>query len=152
MRVVEDQARAAFTRCRAADRGGDAVAGLIVLEALLGVLVARQPEHVAPALLIPRRLHEAPSLQVVADGQVARVGRAEELLCRISEPLPHGPHDADDRRLGVAGRNIDQQAVDLACADGLKMLADRLDVPRGDERDAWLNHVPGLPDELVEGR
>ena len=96
MWVVEDEPAAALPGRGAADTGRDAVARLVIFKPLLGVLVARQREQVTPSRLIPIRLHQPPSLEVVPDAQRAAVARAKELLLRRRDPLPHGPHHRDD--------------------------------------------------------
>ena len=105
-----------------------------------------------PAFLEPRRLDQATSFEIVSDAERAGVRRTQELLLWLGDPLPHWPHDRDDGRLAVPGRDVDQQARDLAASDRLKMLADLLDVPGRNEIDARLDNMPALLDKLVQRR
>jgi hypothetical protein len=57
VRVIDDDAVAPFAGGPSADAGGDARAGFVVFEAVLGVLVGAELEAVAPVMLIPLRLY-----------------------------------------------------------------------------------------------
>jgi hypothetical protein len=47
-------------------------------------------------------------------------------------------------------RNVNQQPVDISSADRLKVLANCLDVPARNKRNAGLYNVPRLLDELIK--
>jgi hypothetical protein len=68
VRIVNDDHATAFTRQRTADRCGKAIAAMIVVEAYLGVLIARDLEPVAPEALIERAFDQAAGLNTIADG------------------------------------------------------------------------------------
>src|SRR5882672_11311493 len=53
----------------------------------------------------------------IAEGHIAQMGLA------LRPPFPCGPKHIDQQRLHAARRNVDQETVDLAGRDCLKMLA-----------------------------
>src|ERR1019366_6145251 len=128
VRVVDDDAVAAFSGGGPADAGCESAAGLVVLESRLLVLVAGQLEAIAPPLLEPRALNQPPALERIADRQRSRVAGKQPSPARGRDPFPHGPEDADRKRLHVPGRDIDEQVADLAIRYCFQMVGDDLDV------------------------
>ena len=151
MRVVQDQPRAAFTSGCTPDARRQPIARLGILKPTLGVLVSGELKEVAPTLLVPWALDQAPGLQVVPNGQRPGVRRTEVLLLRVEDPLPSRPHHRDDGRLAVTGWNVNEEPPEFPTGDSLEVLTDLLDVPGLYELGSRLNHMPGLFDELVEG-
>lgn len=129
---------------------GDAVAGAVVLEPDLLVLVRGDGEAVAPPVPIPGRCDEPPHLQRVAYGELRRVGAAEPLMGCAVDPCPRWPHDRDDRGLRCTEGDVDQQPSDLAARDRFEVFADGADVPVIEERLGRLDDLPRLTEELVE--
>ena len=157
VRVIDDHPVAPIAR-DALERAGLPEPGRRGLELSLGVLVAGQHHPVAPAGLIPLRLHEAAHAEAVADGEVLAVAGADIAHAGhvARAPLPRGPEHADQQRLHGARRHVDQQAVVEAVVllerhligDRLKVGADEVDVPAMDVRLARFDDVPRLPNEL----
>ena len=79
MRIVNDDDAAAFTRKRTAHGCGKAIAALVIVEADLGVLVARDLEPLAPEALIERALDKAAGLNAVTDRERLGIGAMQEL-------------------------------------------------------------------------
>ena len=153
----------------AGDRGhraGEAIAAPVVLETRLLVLIRRQREALAPVLLIPWRLDQAPAFGAVARGQVLPIGnvqelyprpepalriggRAVEILTRTVCPYPGGEEHIGHERFHMARRQVDQQPQNLLMRDGLEMLTQTFDVPIDVQR-ARLDPLPACFSEFEQ--
>jgi len=100
-------------------RNNHPIASTVIFETLLLVLIAAQLVARAPSLLVPIRFNQTSSLQTVADGQRFAVTGEQPPGFRMVDPNPCWPKDAYDQRLGMAGRNIDDQVPNPAFRDGL---------------------------------
>ncbi len=66
------------------------------------------------------------------------------------DPAPGGPEDGDEQAFHVAGRDVDDEVVDLKIGDGLEVFADEADVPVVDVGCGGFDDGPGEADVLIE--
>ena len=78
------------------DAGGDPVPGVVVLDLGDAIHVADDLPAVAPAGLIPARLHEPPAVRRVAVREPLPVGGAQELQLWAARPRPRRQADRRD--------------------------------------------------------
>src|SRR5579864_1154656 len=148
--IVAHDSIAAFPCHRATNRGCQAIAGTIVLESSLHILVAREREDVSPARAIPGRFDQSPALQGIADAEIRTVAAIEPTSLGPAEPLPRRPKYRYQKALHVARRDIDQQIANVAASDGLEVIAERVDVEAWNERRLGFEDMPCLSNELAQ--
>ena len=85
--VIDYDVVATFSRSRR-HRHDDPVAGTVIFEPLLLVLIVSELEPVAPALLIPVRLYQAPAFQAIADRQWLPVAAEQPSGFGVLDPSP----------------------------------------------------------------
>src|SRR5437588_9941951 len=83
--IVADDAVPTFAGVRATHGARDPIAGLVVFEAPLLVLVLGQDKNIPPVALIPRRQDQEPAM--------ARIAQAEAFGIAGVQPAPLGPAD-----------------------------------------------------------
>ena len=69
---------------------------------------------------------------------------------RLARPDPGRPHDRDAGRFGVTRWHINEQPLDLASRDSLKVFSDQIDVPVLKVDRRRLDHVPSFFDVKPE--
>src|ERR1035438_74809 len=149
VRVI-DHADVATLTCSGSNGSDDAVAGVIVLEFLLFVLVLAELEPIAPPLLVPGGFDQRAALYRIADGQRCVVAREDPARLRVVNPDPRGPEDGRQEALGRAWGDVDDQIAKQAFTDGLQVLADGIAGHPWHEYRARFQHVPGLLYEFTQ--
>src|SRR5262249_45636506 len=121
---------------RATGACADAGAAGRRVELCLGILIERDREPLAPALLIEGRLQQPAMLRAVLQREIIVVRAAEKAHLRTAEitflrarPSPRGMTDRRYVRLAAARGKIHEQLLDLAFRHRLEMLAERINGP-----------------------
>lgn len=166
VRVIDQDRITALAGQRAADRLGNPVpvAGVAVVAFL--VLALRYFDQVTEQFDEIRVLDQVSSLRGVTQRQRIRVREAQELvvcadklgrrypvslqLLSLMDPHPDWVADADQDRLHVARRHVDDAAAELAEGEVAQESADQLDRPVPPQRPARLQDVPRPLDESAE--
>lgn len=102
------------------------------------------------ALLIPRGSYNHAPTDGIPHGKVERIGSEKPARSGIERPLPSGPEDRDDRAFPSSRRHVNQEFLDLPCADGLQVIGDRVDMKVRNKRRSGFDEMPCGPDKEVE--
>ena len=147
--VIDDDVVAAFSRSRR-HRHYDPVAGPVIFEPLLLVLIVSELEPAAPALLVPVRLNQTPAFQAIADRQWLAVAAEQPSGFGVLDPRPRGPKHTRQERFGMTWRNVDDEMRDPPFRYRLQMETDRVDVDAFHELSARFQNRPSLHHECLQ--
>src|SRR5262249_44978766 len=150
VRVVDDEVLGVLAGHAAGHAGRESPTRAVVDVIRFDVLVRGEAKTIAPATRVPLGLHQTPCAKRVADGEAGVVGAGEPAGPRLPGPAPGGPEDADGQALGRAGRDVDEQVVELPSTCRLEVAAEDIEMPAADERDRWLEQWPGAAHEVEE--